>query len=247
MKLSVVMPVHNERATLREIVQKVLSVPLEIELICVDDGSRDGSREILAELQSEHPQIRVVLQPHNMGKGAALRRGIQEATGDYVIIQDADLEYDPADYRRMIEPLIQGKADVVYGSRFLGGAPHRVLYFWHSVGNQFLTLLSNWLTNINLSDMETGYKAFRREVIQAIPIEENRFGFEPEITVKVARRNLRIYEVGISYFGRTYEEGKKIGWKDGVRALYCLLKYSVKEPRARAVAATDPNRSTVSR
>ncbi len=241
------MPVHNERATLREIVQKVLSVPLEIELICVDDGSRDGSREILAELQSEHPQIRVVLQPHNMGKGAALRRGIQEATGDYVIIQDADLEYDPADYRRMIEPLIQGKADVVYGSRFLGGAPHRVLYFWHSVGNQFLTLLSNWLTNINLSDMETGYKAFRREVIQAIPIEENRFGFEPEITVKVARRNLRIYEVGISYFGRTYEEGKKIGWKDGVRALYCLLKYSVKEPRARAVAATDPNRSTVSR
>ncbi len=243
------MPVHNERATLREIVQKVLSVPLEIELICVDDGSRDGSREILAELQSEHPQIRVVLQPHNMGKGAALRRGIQEATGDYVIIQDADLEYDPADYRRMIEPLIQGKADVVYGSRFLGGAPHRVLYFWHSVGNQFLTLLSNWLTNINLSDMETGYKAFRREVIQAIPIEENRFGFEPEITVKVARRHLRIYEVGISYWGRTYEEGKKIGWKDGVRALYCLLKYSFREPRTRTAAqgVPTPDRSTVRR
>jgi glycosyltransferase involved in cell wall biosynthesis len=245
MKLSVVMPVYNECATLREVVRKVLAVPLEIELISVDDGSRDGSREILAELQAEHPHIHVVLQPHNMGKGAALRRGIQEATGDFVIIQDADLEYDPAEYPRMIEPLIQGKADVVYGSRFLGGGPHRVLYFWHSVGNRFLTLLSNCLTNINLSDMETCYKVFRREVIQAIPIEENRFGFEPEITVKVARRNLRIYEVGISYFGRTYEEGKKIGWKDGVRAVYYLLKYSVKEPRARAVAegVTAPDRS----
>jgi glycosyltransferase involved in cell wall biosynthesis len=249
MKLSVVMPVYNERTTLREVVGKVLSVPLEIELICVDDGSRDGSREILAELQSEHPQIRLVLQPQNLGKGAALRRGIQEATGDYVIIQDADLEYDPGEYPLMIEPLIRGKADVVFGSRFLGGAPHRVLYFWHSVGNSFLTLLSNCLTNINLSDMETCYKVFRREVIQSIPIEENRFGFEPEITVKVARRNLRIYEVGISYWGRTYEEGKKIGWKDGVRALYCLLKYSFKEPRirtaAQAVPATD--RSTVAR
>ena len=247
MKLSVVMPVYNERATLREVVLKVLSVPLEIELICVDDGSRDGSREILAELRSEYPQIRVVLQPHNMGKGAALRRGIQEATGDFVIIQDADLEYDPAEYPQLIEPLIQGKADVVYGSRFLGGRPHRVLYFWHSVGNQFLTLLSNGLTNINLSDMETCYKVFRREVIQAIPIEENRFGFEPEITVKVARRNLRIYEVGISYSGRTYAEGKKIGWKDGVRAVYCLLKYSWKEPGARAVAkaATPSDRSSL--
>jgi glycosyltransferase involved in cell wall biosynthesis len=249
MKLSVVMPVYNERATLREVVQKVLAVSLEIELICVDDGSRDGSREILAELQSAYPQIRVVLQPHNIGKGAALRRGIQEATGDYVIIQDADLEYDPAEYPLMIEPLIQGKADVVFGSRFLGGAPHRVLYFWHSVGNRALTLLSNCLTNINLSDMETCYKVFRREVIQSIPIEENRFGFEPEITVKVARRNLRIYEVGISYWGRTYEEGKKIGWKDGVRALYCLLKYSFKEPRARAAAqsVSAPDRSAVSR
>jgi glycosyltransferase involved in cell wall biosynthesis len=249
MKLSVIMPVYNERATLREVVPKVLSVPLEIELICVDDGSRDGSREILAELQSKHPQIRIILQPHNMGKGAALRRGIQEATGDYVIIQDADLEYDPAEYPLMIEPLIQGKADVVFGSRFLGGGPHRVLYFWHSVGNSFLTLLSNCLTNINLSDMETCYKVFRREVIQAIPIEENRFGFEPEITVKVARRNLRIYEVGISYWGRTYEEGKKIGWKDGVRALYCLLTYSFKEPRTRAAAKAVPasDRSTVAR
>ncbi|MFZ0822834.1 MAG: glycosyltransferase family 2 protein [Terriglobales bacterium] len=240
MKLSVVMPVFNERATLQEVVLKVLAVSLEIELICVDDGSQDGSREILAQLQSEHPQIRLVLQPQNMGKGAALRRGIQEATGEYVIIQDADLEYDPAEYPRMIEPLVQGKADVVFGSRFLGGAPHRVLYFWHSVGNRALTLLSNCLTNINLSDMETCYKVFRREVIQAIPIEENRFGFEPEITVKVARRNLRIYEVGISYWGRTYEEGKKIGWKDGVRALYCLLKYSIKEPQTRPIAPASP-------
>jgi glycosyltransferase involved in cell wall biosynthesis len=238
MKLSVVMPVYNERATLREVVKKVLAVPLEIELICVDDGSRDGSREILAELQSEHPQIRTFLQPRNMGKGAALRRGIQEATGDFVIIQDADLEYDPAEYPLMIEPLVQGKADVVFGSRFLGGAPHRVLYFWHSVGNRALTLLSNCLTNINLSDMETCYKVFRREVIQAIPIEENRFGFEPEITMKVARRNLRLYEVGISYWGRTYEEGKKIGWKDGVRALYCLAKYAIKEPKVKAL--TEP-------
>ncbi len=249
MKLSVVMPVYNERATLREVVLKVLAVPMEIELICVDDGSQDGSREILAELQSEHPQIRVVLQPHNMGKGATLRRGIQEATGDFVIIQDADLEYDPVEYPLLIEPLIQGKADVVFGSRFLGGAPHRVLYFWHSVGNRALTLLSNCLTNINLSDMETCYKVFRREVIQAIPIEENRFGFEPEITVKVARRKLRIYEVGISYWGRTYEEGKKIGWKDGLRALYCLLKYSLKEPTAKIVAPAvpAPHRPTASR
>jgi len=250
MKLSVVMPVYNECATLREVVNKVLAVSLEIELICVDDGSRDGSREILAELQSEHSQIRVILQPHNMGKGAALRRGIQEASGDFVIIQDADLEYDPAEYPLMIQPLIQGKADVVYGSRFLGGAPHRVLYFWHSVGNKLLTLLSNCLTNVNLSDMETCYKVFRREVIQAIPIEENRFGFEPEITVKVARRNLRIYEVGISYWGRTYEEGKKIGWKDGVRALYCLLKYSLKERKAKPVAqpvSAPDHTSTVSR
>ncbi|MGB8013319.1 MAG: glycosyltransferase family 2 protein [Terriglobales bacterium] len=249
MKLSVVMPVYNERATLREVVLKVLAVPLEIELICVDDGSRDGSCEILAELQAEHPQIRIVLQPHNMGKGAALRRGIQEATGDFVIIQDADLEYDPAEYPLMLGPLVQGKADVVFGSRFLGGAPHRVLYFWHSVGNRMLTLLSNCLTDLNLSDMETCYKVFRREVIQAIPIEENRFGFEPEITVKVARRNLRIYEVGISYWGRTYEEGKKIGWKDGVRALYCLLKYSLKEPKAKAARrpVSNPDRSSAAR
>ena len=229
MRVSVIMPVYNERNTVRSVVERVLAVTQEVELICVDDGSLDGSREILAELQSQHSDLRVLLQPKNMGKGAALRRGIQEATGDFVLIQDADLEYDPADYPNLLDPLIQGKADVVYGSRFLGSGPHRVLYFWHSVGNRLLTLLSNCLTNINLTDMETCYKVFRREIVQAIPIEENRFGFEPEITVKIAKRRLRIYEVGISYWGRTYEEGKKIGWKDGVRCLWCLLKYSIKE------------------
>ena len=230
MKLSVVMPVYNERATLRDVVRRVLSVAIDLELICVDDGSSDGSREILAELQGQYPQIRVFLQPQNMGKGAALRCGIQEAQGDYVIIQDADLEYDPEEYSVLLGPLDQGKADVVYGSRFMGSGPHRVLYFWHSVGNSLLTLMSNVFTDMNLSDMETCYKVFRREILQAIPIEENRFGFEPEITVKIAKRRLRVYEVGISYWGRTYEEGKKIGWKDGVRAVYCLLKYSLKEP-----------------
>jgi len=232
MKLSVVMPVYNESATLRRIVDRVLSGPLEIELLCVDDGSKDGSRDILSELERQHPQLRVLFQPQNQGKGAALRRGIQEATGDFVIIQDADLEYDPAEYSTLLNPLLQGKADVVYGSRFMGGAPHRVLYFWHSVGNRLLTLLSNMLTNLNLTDMETCYKVFRREVIQSILLEENRFGFEPEVTVKVAKRRLRVYEVGISYSGRTYEEGKKIGWRDGFRALWCLLKYSIKEPVA---------------
>src|SRR5256885_826048 len=233
-RLSVVMPIYNERATVRAVVERVLAVPLEIELLCVDDGSCDGSREILQELAAAKPQVRVFLQPRNMGKGAALRRGIQEASGDFVIIQDADLEYDPAEYPTLLGPLLEGKADVVYGSRFLGAGPHRVLYFWHSVGNSILTLLSNCLTNINLSDMETCYKVFRRDVIQSIPIKEDRFGFEPEITVKIAKRKLRIYEVGIGYWGRTYEEGKKIGWKDGIRAMYCLVKYSLKETQAKA-------------
>lgn len=237
MKLSVVMPVYNEKATVRRVVERVLSVGLELELLCVDDGSSDGSREVLAGLEKECPQMRVFLQPRNLGKGAALRRGIQEATGDYVIIQDADLEYDPQDYRRLLEPLESGQADVVYGSRFLGAGPHRVLYFWHSVGNWFLTLVSNMITNLNMTDMETCYKVFRREVIQSIPLEENRFGFEPEVTVKIAKRNLRVYEVGISYWGRTYAEGKKIGWKDGARALWCLLKYAIKEPETRAVSS----------
>jgi glycosyltransferase involved in cell wall biosynthesis len=231
MKLSVIIPIYNERGTLERVVEKVLSVPLEIELICVDDGSNDGSREILAKLQLQYPQLRVFLQPKNMGKGAALRRGIKEATGDFVVVQDADLEYDPAEFPNLIEPLVGGQADVVYGSRFLGGRPHRVLYFWHFVGNSLLTLLSNCLTNINLSDMETCYKVFRRQIIQSISIDEDRFGFEPEITVKVAKRRLRIYEIGVSYNGRTYKEGKKIGWKDGFRALWCLFKYSITEDR----------------
>ena len=221
------MPVYNEQATLQEVIARVLAVPLEIELICIDDGSTDGSREILAELQARHAQTKVLLQPKNMGKGAALRRGIQESTGDFVIIQDADLEYDPSDYPALLTPLIEGKADVVYGSRFVGSGPHRVLYFWHSVANRILTLISNALTNMNMTDMETCYKVFRREILQSIRIEEDRFGFEPEITVKIAKRRLRVYEVGIGYFGRTYEDGKKIGWKDGVRALWCLLKYTV--------------------
>lgn len=237
MKLSVVIPVYNERTTLRLLIERVLAVNLELEILCIDDGSTDGSRNILEELRQQYRQVRVFFQPRNLGKGAALRRGIKETTGDYVIIQDADLEYDPNDYIQVLGPLETGQADVVYGSRFLGGGPHRVLYFWHSVGNGLLTLLSNMITNLNMTDVETCYKAFRREVIQSIMLEEDRFGFDPEVTVKIAKRGLRVYEVGISYWGRTYAEGKKIGWKDGVRALWCLLKYALKHPQSKPLAA----------
>jgi glycosyltransferase involved in cell wall biosynthesis len=222
--LSVVMPCFNERDTVKEIVQAVLASPYTAELIVVDDGSTDGTREILADLSE--PRVRVLLQPQNQGKGAALRRGFAEATAAYVIVQDADLEYDPAEYGDLIAPLLSDKADVVYGSRFLGARPHRVLYFWHSVGNKALTIASNMVTDLNLTDMETCYKAFRREVIQSFVLEEDRFGIEPEITAKVAAGRWRVYEIGISYSGRTYDEGKKIGWKDGVRAVYCIARYS---------------------
>ena len=227
MKLSVVIPCYNEVRTIDRILQAVRASPhREIEIIVVDDASTDGSRDRLAgELQ--HLIDRLVVHETNQGKGAALRSGIRAATGDIVIIQDADLEYDPNEYPQLIAPIEEGRADVVFGSRFMGAAPHRVLYFWHRVGNGFLTLLSNMLTNLNLTDMETCYKAFRREIIQSIPIEEDRFGFEPEITAKVARRRCRIFEVGISYYGRTYAEGKKIGARDGFRAIYCILKYNL--------------------
>ena len=233
MKLSVVIPVYNESATIAEIISRVQAVDISKEIIIVDDGSTDGTREKLAELEKQHSNLRVFLQRRNRGKGAALREGFRLAAGDFVLVQDADLEYDPADYSVLLKPLVEGKADVVYGSRFLTTKEHRVLFFWHSIGNRFLTLISNMFTNLNLTDMETGYKVFRREIIQAINIEQNRFGFEPEITVKVARMRLRIYEVGISYYGRTYEEGKKIGWKDGLKALWCILKYSIKIRRSR--------------
>ncbi|MBF0245998.1 MAG: glycosyltransferase family 2 protein [Planctomycetes bacterium] len=224
--LSVVIPCYNERSTIRNIIHAVKESPVgRREIIVVDDCSTDGPREILKGLESEG--VRVVYHSHNMGKGAALRTGITEATGDIVVIQDADLEYDPREYPRLMKPIVEGKADVVYGSRFMGSDAHRVVYFWHMVGNKLLTLLSNMLTNINLTDMETCYKMFRREVIQSIHIEEDRFGFEPEITAKLVRRRMSIYEVGISYYGRTYEEGKKIGWRDGLRAVYAILKYNL--------------------
>ncbi len=226
MKLSIIIPCYNEQSTIASLVAAVNAAPYpDKEIIIVDDCSRDGTH---AELEKLKDQVaKIVYHKVNQGKGAALRTGFQHATGDVVIIQDADLEYDPNEYALLVEPIAQNKADVVFGSRFLGGAPHRVLYFWHRVGNGVLTLMSNMFTNLNLTDMETCYKVFRREIIQAIPIEENRFGFEPEITAKLARRNLRIFEVGISYYGRTYDEGKKIGWKDGFRAIYCIIKYNV--------------------
>jgi glycosyltransferase involved in cell wall biosynthesis len=227
MKLSVVIPCFNELGTIGQVVQAVKESPVRnIEIIVVDDCSTDGTRDILQS--SIEPLVdQVIYHPRNRGKGAALRTGFTAATGDIVIVQDADLEYDPQEYPYLIAPIMDNKADVVFGSRFAGGRPHRVVYFWHMIGNKFLTTLSNMFTNINLTDMETCYKAFRREIIQSIRIEENRFGFEPEITAKISKLDCRIYEVGISYYGRTYKEGKKIGWKDGFRAIYCIFKYNL--------------------
>jgi glycosyltransferase involved in cell wall biosynthesis len=222
--LSVVMPAWNEEATLETSVGRVLASEWVREVIIVDDGSSDHTAEIARGLQD--PRVRCFMQGENQGKGAALRRGFAEATSDFVVVQDADLEYDPRDFDRLLEPLLDGRADVVYGSRFISGDPHRVLYFWHSVGNRFLTLVSNMFTNLNLTDMETCYKMFRLDVIRSVTIEENRFGFEPEVTAKVAAGGWRVFEVGISYSGRTYAEGKKIGWKDGARAFVCIVKYS---------------------
>ena len=227
MKLSVVIPVYNECQTIHLILQQVQDVDIDKEIIMVDDCSSDGTRDRLNELAAEADNIRVLFHEVNKGKGAALRTGFDAATGDVVIIQDADLEYDPAEYPKLLKPIVDGKADVVFGSRFAGGESHRVLYFWHSLGNTFLTIMSNMFTDLNLTDMETCYKVFKREIIQNIDIKENRFGFEPEITAKISRMKCRIFEVGISYSGRTYEEGKKIGWKDGVRAIWCILKYNL--------------------
>ena len=224
------MPCYNELSTIEEIVSRVLAQPLTAELVVVDDGSTDGTRDILAGFTD--PRIRVLLQETNQGKGAAIRRGFQEATADFVIVQDADLEYNPSDYDLMMEPLLDGRADVVFGSRFQSGRPRRVLYFWHSVGNRFLTLLSNMFTDLNLTDMETCFKAFRREVIQGIELEQERFGIEPEMTAKVAAGGWRVWEVGISYSGRTYAEGKKIYWRDGVQAVGCIIKYGVQNRRS---------------
>jgi len=224
--LAVVIPVFNEAATIAEVVKAVAGQPLVREMIIVDDASSDGTWEVLQRLAKERPAARLFQHAVNQGKGAALRTGFAQVTSPLAVVQDADLEYDPEDYAALCKPILAGKADVVIGSRFLGAGAHRVLYYWHSVGNRLLTTLSNMATDINLSDMETGYKVFRREIIQGILIEENRFGFEPEIVAKVSRLNVRIYEVPISYYGRTYAEGKKIGWRDGFSALRCILKYN---------------------
>jgi glycosyltransferase involved in cell wall biosynthesis len=227
MKISVVIPVYNERSTIEQIVTAVRAADVgDIEIIVVDDASTDGTQQVLKEKISTLAH-QIIYQPHNRGKGAALRAGFAAATGDVVLVQDADLEYNPADYPTLLEPILSGKADAVFGSRFMGGRPHRVLYFWHMVGNRFLTLLSNMFTNLNLTDLETCYKAFRADVIKNLDLRENRFGFEPEVTAKLAKTKCRIYEVGISYNGRTYSEGKKVNWKDGFQAIYAILRYNL--------------------
>ena len=226
MILSIIIPCYNEAKTIISLIDAVKKSPIKNrEIIIVDDGSKDGTSDILGRLND--PEVRIIFHSKNKGKGAALRTGFSEAKGDICIVQDADLEYDPQEFPLVIQPILDGKADVVFGSRFQSGRPHRVVYFWHRIGNGLLTLMSNFFTDLNLSDMETCYKAFRREVIQSVNIKENRFGFEPEVTAKISKMDIRIYEVGISYYGRTYDEGKKIGWKDGVRAVYCILKYNL--------------------
>lgn len=226
MNLSVIIPVFNEALTIEKIIKAVESSPVDLkEIIIIDDCSTDSTRKILSKIDS--PLVKIFYNKTNKGKGFALKRGFAEAKGDICVVQDADLEYDPNEYPKLIQPILTNKADVVYGSRFQGGGPHRVVYFWHRVGNGFLTLMSNIFTDLDLSDMETCYKAFKRNIIQSINIEEKRFGFEPEITAKISKMNLRIYEIGISYYGRTYDEGKKINWRDGFRAIYCILKYNL--------------------
>jgi len=228
MVLSVIIPVFNEADTIDEILKRVADVPLAKEIIVVDDFSTDGTREMLTRLSEHYDNLKIIYHERNRGKGCAIRTGLKHATGAMVIIQDADLEYNPVEYPKLVKPIVEGRADVVYGSRFIGGEEHRVLYFWHYLGNRFLTLLSNMFTNLNLTDMETCYKVFRSDLIKEIRLEQDRFGFEPEITAKVARTGCRIYEVGISYSGRTYSEGKKIGWKDGVQAIWCIIKYGLR-------------------